>query len=232
MSENPELVYMHSEYESRLKVARDQYDGVTTELNKLKSPSGLVVSARAALADSVKKAALGGAAGLILALAYLFLYADLRGRILSADDLTESLGADYLGSLNGDPGRAKADSFIAAQLGLLPGRTREQELDFIAANLTRTGSIASAALVGQAEPELIRALARDLAPLTGDMKLIPGGDLLSSADALRAYRDSEAVVFVETLNRSGRAGVSRTGAMAAADGKRILGAVLTGEKGK
>ena len=232
VSENPELVYMHSEYESRLKVARDQYDGVTTELNKLKSPSGLVVSARAALADSVKKAALGGAAGLILALAYLFLYADLRGRILSADDLTESLGADYLGSLNGDPGRGRADSFIAAQLGLLPGRTREQELDFIAANLTRTGAIASAALVGQAEPELIRALARDLAPLTGDMKLIPGGDLLSSADALRAYRDSEAVVFVETLNRSGRAGVSRTGAMAAADGKRILGAVLTGEKGK
>ncbi len=232
VSENPELVYMHSEYESRLKVARDQYDGVTTELNKLKSPAALIVSRRAALKESVKKAVLGAAAGLILALAYLFLYVDLRGRILSADDLMGNLPADYLGSLDADPGRGKLDSFIVRQLGLASGRTREQELDFIAANLTRTGTIASAALVGQAEPELIRALARDLAPLTGDMKLIPGGDLLSSADALRAYRDSEAVVFVETLNRSGRAGVSRTGAMADADGKRILGAVLTGEKGK
>ena len=230
VSEDAELVYMHSEYESRLKVARDQYDGVTTELNKLKSPAALIVSGRAALKESVKKAVLGAAAGLILALAYLFLYVDLRGRILSADDLMGNLPADYLGSLNADLGRGKLDSFIARQLGLAPGRTREQELDFIAANLTRAGApAASAALVGGAEPALIEALARDLAPLTGELKLVPGGDLLSSAEALRAYRDSEAVIFVETVDRSGRSSVRRAFGMAAADGKKVLGSVLTGE---
>ena len=224
---------MHKEYESRMKTARDEYDDVTSELNKLKSPAALIVSRRAALKESVKKAVLGAAAGLILALAYLFLYVDLRGRILSADDLMGNLPADYLGSLNADPGRGKLDSFIARQLGLAPGRTREQELDFIAANLTRAGApAASAALVGGAEPALIEALARDLAPLTGELKLVPGGDLLSSAEALRAYRDSEAVIFVETVDRSGRSSVRRAFGMAAADGKKVLGSVLTGETRK
>lgn len=233
LTENEDLVQMHKDFESRLKTARDEYDDVTSELKKLKSPAKLVLTARAAASDTVKKAVLGGAAGLILALAYLFLYVDLRGRILSADDLTDNVPVDFLGSLNADPGRGKLDSFIARQLGLLPGKTREQELNFIAANLTRTGApAASAALVGGAEPGLIGALARDLEPLAGGMKLVPGGDLLSSAEALQAYRDSEAVIFVETIDRSGRNSAARAYDMAAADGKKILGAVLTGETRK
>lgn len=230
VSENPALVSMHSEFESRLMVAREQYDGVTAELNKLKSPSKLIVSTRGALSDAVKKAVLGGVAGLILALGYLLVYAGLRNRILNADDLMGNLSADYLGSLNADPGRGRLDSFIVRQMGMLPGKTREQELDLIASNLTRDGAPASsAALVGGAEPEVIRALARDLTPLVGELKLVPGGDLLTSAEALRAYRDCEAVIFVETVGRSGRSSVARTGAMAAADGKKVLGAILTGE---
>lgn len=233
--QNDNLIRIHTDYEKRMDTLMDKYTDVTTELTKLKSPSLATVRMSQVLRSAVKKAVLGGGLTFFAALACAFIIIALRGRILSAGDMLDFLPVSYLGSVNGDPGTAgaagKLDRLIRSRLGLIPGRTREEEADFIAANIQRSpGSAGSAALIGSADKALLEELARDLSACAGGLRVVSGGDVLSDAAAVRAYGECGAVILVETAGRSRRADLISTRNMIRGDGKKILGAILAGTK--
>ena len=234
VTQSDALILLHTDYEKRMDILMDKYTDVTTEISKLKSPSTAVVKKSQVLRSSVKKAVIGALAGFVLAVGWIFVSVALTGKVLSVKDLTNGIPVRFLGSIHSGSGKTGPagglDRLIAARQGMLAGKTAEEETDFIAANLQcAAGQVNSVVLIGGAHKAVMEELSRELSKKLQGMQILCGGDLLSDADAVRAYQSCEGVILVETLCASRWNQVISSYSLAAGDGKKILGAILSGK---
>lgn len=233
LGKDDELALIHSGYYDLLSSASNNLSNAISSLEKLSPPETTSLSRMAALRASVKKGVIGFAAGAFLcALFYAVIFA-AKGPLADPEEAADRFGMEVLGVIPSGKRRKGFDAWIAGHFGLPAGMSTEDGLSFSCVNLEEAlKGCGHALLTGSGDAAVTEALHAKLAERMPGLQLRSVGNIFQNAEARKAFNESDAVVFVETLQESRKADLRRELLRTHSSGKRCLGLLLVEKSGK
>ncbi len=151
----------------------------------------------------IKWFVLGGALSGILVVLFLFMKSILQNRLHSTSQLISSFHATVLGEMIcSRTSLSPVSQKINKQEGCL-SKNSEGNLQFLAENIRNHCCSAKNVLICcDANPSLSTAIAEALNKYLSEIRLLPVGDLLTEASALRTLSECDAVVMVAVRDHS------------------------------
>lgn len=225
LQSDEELGLMHKDFDANLSTTSTNLGNAVAAMDTMESPDIENPSRGAYLRSAVKRAILGFAVGAFLCAAACAFAFVVRGTVADPDDVASRYGLPVLGVIPGGAAKTGLDRRIAAHYGVPAGMSTAEGLRYAAVNLS--GSAGDSLLLsGSGDPAGIKALAEKLAAEMPGTKLTGVGSICRDADALKAFHESGALVFVETLQQSKHAELRRELIRAVESGKKVLGFLL------
>jgi|GEM_PF-2251590 NADPH-dependent glutamate synthase beta chain and related oxidoreductases len=177
---------------------------IQSELEDLKQPSMIGTSAKSVVFGFIKFGILGGIIGVVLGFLIWGLFACLRGRVNSVEELRQKYDAVMLAAIPKESvKRSKLDKKLVHHLGIRKRLNYRSGLDLAAANIRLYLKDApDLLLIGTVEERILNKLCKDLSEKLPDKKIIVGGDVNVDAAAVSAVEEGHTVVCVEELNES------------------------------
>ncbi|MBO4289953.1 MAG: hypothetical protein J5865_07655 [Lachnospiraceae bacterium] len=177
---------------------------VQGELEDLKQPSMIGTSVKSALFGFIKYGILGGIGGVILGFLIWGLFACLRGKVNSVEELRQKYDAVMLAAIPKESvKRSKLDKKLIHHLGIRKRLNYRSGLDLAAANIRLYLQEAKdLLLIGTVEERILTKLCNDLSEKLPEKKIIVGGDVNVDAAAVSAVEEGHTVICVEELNES------------------------------
>lgn len=210
----------------KLTTYQGDVDDLNEKIDNLKktNPSG---GKKSVAKQAVLWSVLGAVAGAVVCAVWVTLVFIFRTTVYSAKELSERLNLHVLGAV---PAKRVYRDPVVRLLRKLEGRAGqnpEENLELIAENITDYRDGAQQILVaGTVSSDKISAFTEALAEKTGDVKLIPGGNVLRDAGALRTLRACDAVIFLEACGKSKYQQIILEAEKACTCGKQIVGCVV------
>lgn len=225
LQSDEELGLMHKDFDANLSTTSVNLGNAVAAMEALQSPDIENPSRSAYLRSAVKRAILGFAAGAFLCAAVCAFAFVVHGTVADPDDVASRYALPVLGVIPGAAGKTLLDRRIAAHYGIPAGISTEEGLRYAAVNLSECAG-ETLLLSGSGDPAVIRGLGEKLAAALPDRKILSVGSICRDADALKAFHESDSLVFVETLQQSRHAELRRELIRAAESGKKVLGFLL------
>lgn len=171
---------------------------------------------------------LGGAVGGILVIAYLFMKSILRNRLHASAQLVSSFHATVLGEAICSTTRL---SPIVRKINKLEGclsENSEDNLQFLAENIkNHCGNAKNILICGDADACISATLAQSLNTYLTGIRLLPAGDLLKDASALRALSECDTVVMVAARDHSRNTAIKKMLTLIQSYKKEVIGFIVT-----
>lgn len=170
---------------------------------------------------------LGGAAGGVLIVVFLFMKSVLRNRLHAYSQLTSS----FLATVLGEAVSGTELSPVIRKINRLEGclsENSEENYQFVAENIkTHCGEARKILVCGDVDPSLSAAIAETLNKHLTGISLLPAGNPVKDADALRALCECDAVLMVAARDRSRNSAIKKMLKMAASCQKETIGFIMT-----
>ena len=220
-----DLSLMHKDFEANLSTTSVNLSNAVAAMDALDSPDIENPSRAAYLRSAVKRAILGFAVGAFLCTAWFAFAFVVRGIVADPDDVASRYGLPVLGVIPGGAGKTRLDRRIASHYGIPAGMSPAEGLRYAAVNLSESAG-ETLLLSGSGDPAVIETLRGKLAAELPETKILSAGSICRDAEALKAFHESDALVFVETLQQSRHAELRRELIRALESGKKVLGFLL------
>lgn len=174
----------------------------------------------------VKFAVIGGVAAVVVAAVWFVLVAVMRGKVLSAKQISSNFGFSFFGSWSAETGKKRKFAFVDRWVDRATGGGKGDEA-LVCANVAAAISGYSRILVcGGADEQRIAAVAAGLKSKCSGVDVIPAGSYVNDPKAVEGLACCDAVVLVETAYRSDLDTIHQTKERAQTMNKPILGVVL------
>ncbi len=175
----------------------------------------------------VKWFIIGGVLGVVLVVAYLFLKAFTSNRVYDSAQLVSGFHAEVLGEVicSGDKLSPMARRINSLE-GCLTENT-EGNLEYIAEKIKRRcGDATNIVVCCDTESGVNHVVADKLAQYLPGIHLVPTGNLLKEAAALRALDECDAVVFVAERDASQNSVIKKVMKVLSSYNKELAGFIL------
>lgn len=171
---------------------------------------------------------LGGALSGILVVLFLFMKSILKNRLHATSQLISSFHATVLGEMICS---RTILSPVSQKINKLEGclfKDSEGNIQFLAENIrNHCGSAKNVLICCDANPSLSTAIAEALNKYLSEIRLLPVGDLLTEASALRTLSECDAVVMVAVRDHSRNAILRKMLTLIQSYKKETVGFIVT-----
>ena len=174
----------------------------------------------------VKFAVIGGVAAVVVAAIWFVMVAVMRGKVLSAKQISSNFGFSFFGSWSEEEGKKRPFAFVDRWVNRATGGGRGDE-KLVCANVAAAVSGYSRILVcGGADEKRIAAIASGLKNKCSGVEVIAAGSYVNDPKAVEGMACCDAVVLVEKTYCSDMDTICQTKERAQTMNKPILGVVL------
>ncbi len=225
LKSDEELSLIRKDFEANLSTTSVNLGNAVAAMDALDSPDIENPNRAAYLRSAAKWAILGFAVGAFLCAVYYAFDFAVHDYAADPDDVAARYGLSVLGVIPGGAGKTLLDRRIAAHYGIPDGMSPMEGLRYAAVNLSDYAG-EKLLLSGTADLAAIKALGEKLAAELPETKILSAGSICRDAEALKAFHESDALVFVETLQQSRHAELRRELIRALESGKKVLGFLL------
>lgn len=182
----------------------DSLKTAQSALENMKKPSLVGTSLKSAIFGFIKYGILGGVIGVVLGFVIWGLFRCLRGRVNSVEELRQKYDAVMLAAIPKESvKRSKLDKKLVHHLGIRKKLNYKKGLELAAANIRLyLPDATDLLLIGTIDEDKLSKLCKDLSEKLPDKKIIVGGDVNISAEAVNAVEEGHTVICVEELNES------------------------------
>lgn len=171
---------------------------------------------------------IGGVLGAVLVIVFLFLKAFTSNGIYAPSQLTSGFHAEVLGEVI-----CSADvlSAVTRKINKLEGRLTENtegNLEFLAEKIKyHCGGAANIVVCCDIESEINNTIADKLAKYLPGIRLMPTGNLLKEAAALRVLNECDAVLMVAVRDASQNSTIKKVMKVLSSYNKELIGFILS-----
>lgn len=218
---------LQAAFESKVAATTSAIETTTASLNALSAPANSVPTLRRALVQSVKKGIIGLVAGLFVMGFFYLLKVIFQNRVNSAEEVSRRYGRPVLGVMTSGGKKNCLDAFVAGKLGVPLKRSPEEAAKYIASNIDLYVKEAdSLLLVGTGRTEKLEQLRDRLASLLSGVNVKVGGNVNSSAAAVKELSGKTAVLCVEEWGKASHREIAHELQAVRASGNENAGFVL------
>ncbi len=220
-----DLVTLQNTFSSEYESALNSISKAQAKLDELQKPVKPSYNRMSVIKDGIKYGIIGLAAGLFGMIIICLLPLCGWNRLINVEDVRDRYRQTVLGTVQiSAKKKNKLDRWIAKKLGILSDQSQEEAIDYIYENVKAVlGEEANVLVIGSIKKDQLAKLCDLLNAKGEEITFIPGGDVNTSPDALRALSEKPAVIVTEEwqtsehlsilheLDRISNAGIEKTG---------------------